>query len=438
MSAANRSSRPHVVQITCHDLGRHLGSYGVPTVRTPNLDGLAAAGIRFERAFCTSPGCSPSRSALATGRYPHANGVMGLTHEAFGWDLHAGERHVAALLGEHGYDTHLFGLQHVTPRTDRLGFHHVHRRGLGEVVVMDVETALGTVHGDNPFYFEINLEEPHRPFDQGGVRPDASDGVTVPPYLPDTEAAREEFAAMQGAIHEADRTIGRILAALDAAGHGPHTLVLFTTDHGVAMPRAKATLYDPGIGVAMIVRWPAGGLAGGQTVSPLVSNVDVLPTLLEAAGAPRPDNLHGRSFLPLLRGDGYAPRDAVFAEKTYHSYYDPMRAIRTDRHKYIRNFETTFLVEGAGDIQLGPLYRTELQRYVSTTHPEVELYDLDADPLEQRNLAGQPEVAEVERELDVRLWRWMEETDDPLLHGPVSSPAYRRAISSRPPAVAGA
>src|SRR5215213_5733519 len=163
--------RPHVVQITCHDLGRFLGCYGVATVRTPHLDALAAAGVRFERAFCTSPGCSPSRSSLATGRYPHANGVMGLAHDGFGWDLDPGERHIASLLRDHGYETHLFGLQHVTMDPARLGFTHIHRRDLGPVVATEVETVLANANPDQPFYLEINLEEPHRPYDQGGVQP---------------------------------------------------------------------------------------------------------------------------------------------------------------------------------------------------------------------------------------------------------------------------
>jgi arylsulfatase A-like enzyme len=431
MPAAGRSRPPHIVQIACHDLGRHLGCYGAATVRTPNLDALAAEGVRFTNAFCTAPQCSPSRSSLATGRYPHANGVMGLAHDGFGWDLHPDERHVAALLAAHGYETHLFGLQHVTMHPERLGFARIHRRGLAPDVASDVEAMLSAASPATPLYLEINLEEPHRPYDQGGVRPDATLGVAVPPWLSDTPAAREEVAALQGAIHEADRAVGRILAALDTAGLAETTLVLFTVDHGVAMPRAKCTLYDPGIGVALILRWPAGGLAGGGTIDALVSNVDVLPTLLEAAGAPGPEDLHGRSLLPLVRGERYEPRDAVFAEKTFHSYYDPMRAIRTARHTYIRNFESCFLVEGPGDVQLGGIYRTELQRYVTATHPDVELYDLDADPLEISNLAGRPETAAIERELDARLWRWMEETGDPLLNGPVPSPAYRRAMAAR-------
>ncbi|HEY8448506.1 MAG TPA: sulfatase [Thermomicrobiales bacterium] len=423
--------RPHVVLITCHDLGRFLGCYGVATVSTPHLDALAADGVRLEQAFCVAPQCSPSRSALATGRYPHANGVMGLAHDAFGWDLHPRERHIAQILGEHGYETHLFGLQHVSTRTERLGFHQVHRRALSPEVAEDVEAVLSGARPEQPFYLEINLEEPHRPYDQGGVQPDASRGVTVPPYLPDTDAAREEFAALQGAVRQADQSVGRVLAALEKAGLSRQTLVLYTTDHGLAMPRAKCTLYDAGLEVAAIFRWPEGGIAGGRTVGALISNVDFLPTLLDACGIAAPGNLHGRSFLPLLRGEAGEHRDAIFAEKTFHSYYDPMRAIRTRRYKLIRNFETSFLVEVPGDIQPGPIYRTELQRYVLATHPDLELYDLERDPLEEHNLAGDQEYAAIQAELDARLWQWMEETGDPLLEGPVVSPAYRRAMAAR-------
>jgi N-sulfoglucosamine sulfohydrolase len=427
MGLAGHIERSHIVQITCHDLGRFLGCYGVPTVRTPNLDRLAAEGVRCERAFATASGCSPSRAALATGRYPHANGVMGLAHGGFGWDLNPDERHIATLLRAHGYETHLFGLQHVTMEIERLGFDHVRRRGLGPEVAEDAAAVLATA-ANGPRYLEINLEEPHRPYDQGGVEPDTRVGVSVPAWLPDTDAARAEMAALQGAVRAADQAIGRILDAIDAAGLAETTLVLFTADHGLAMPRAKCTLYDAGIGVALIVRWPAGGLRAGSTVSPLISNVDVMPTLLDAVGIGVSATVQGRSFLPLLRGAEYAPRDAVFAEKTYHSYYDPMRAIRTERYKYIRNFETAFLVEVPGDVQLGAIFRTELQRYVGATHPPVELYDLASDPLEQDNLAGRPDIAEIERDLDARLWRWMKETGDPLLNGPVPSPAFRRAL----------
>jgi arylsulfatase A-like enzyme len=174
--------------------------------------------------------------------------------------------------------------------------------------------------------------------------------------------------------------------------------------------------------VALIVRWPAGDIGSGVARSGLASNLDVLPTLLEAARVDAPEGIQGRSL--------FEPRDAIFAEKTFHSYYDPMRCIRTARHKYIRNFESAFAVEVPADIQQGPIFKKYASRY-STDRPNVvELYDLDADPLEQHNIAGTPMTASIEKELSSRLWAWMRETDDPLLNGPVPSPRYRLAMES--------
>ncbi len=180
------------------------------------------------------------------------------------------------------------------------------------------------------------------------------------------------------------------------------------------------------------MRWPGEGIGEGRIVPDLVSNIDVLPTLLETAGVPVPEGVQGRSFLPLLRREPQEVRDAIFAEKTFHSYYDPKRCVRTQRFKYIRNFESSFLVEVPGDIQQGAIFRSNVERYSTDRLSLVELYDLQADPLERNNLASEAAFGEVERELEERLWRWMEETNDPLLHGPVASPTYRRARERRP------
>jgi arylsulfatase A-like enzyme len=235
---------------------------------------------------------------------------------------------------------------------------------------------------------------------------------------------------LQGAIRQADRGVGRILAALAAAGLADHTLVIFSADHGLAMPRAKCTLYDPGIETALMMRWPRGGIVGGQVVSEMISNVDVLPSLLEAAGVPVPKSVQGRSFLPLLRGETYLPHTEIYAEKTYHSYYDPMRAIRTERFKYIRNFETSFLVEVPGDVQQGLIFPRHAALYTSSEHPQAELYDLQADPFEHDNLAGIPHTREVEQRLNSQLRTWMEQTGDPLLLGPVPSPSWQQAMEA--------
>jgi N-sulfoglucosamine sulfohydrolase len=242
----------------------------------------------------------------------------------------------------------------------------------------------------------------------------------VPPFLPDTLEARSEFAALHEGIRLMDEAAGRLLAALDRSGR--QAVVVFTTDHGLAMPRAKCTLYDPGLEVALIMRWPGG--PAGEVRDEMVSNIDVLPTLLEAAGIAIPPGVQGRSVL------GGGGRDAIYAEKTFHSYYDPMRCVRTRRHKLIRNFETAFAVEVPGDIQAGPIFRADPSRYSRDRPDVVELYDLEADPLELRNLAGLKEVAETEKQLSAELWKWMRETEDPLLKGPVPSPRYRLAMES--------
>jgi N-sulfoglucosamine sulfohydrolase len=425
--------------MTSHDLGRHLHCYGVESVVSPHLDSLAMGGVRFDMAFATAPQCSSSRASLATGRYPHNNGVMGLAHRGFDWDLSPSTPHAAAILAAARFETHIFGMQHVSLHPERLGFQHEHPPGhehgnaSGQVIAGAVEQVLSAARRDQRLYLEINFEDTHRPYPTlplgGEGRGEGRERkVDIPAYLPPGPESESEFRALHVAINDMDTALGHVLGALDKAGRAEHALVIFTTDHGLAMPRAKCTLYDPGLEVALLMRWPDGGL-GGRAVRPeLVSNIDILPTLLEAAGVELPEGIQGRSLLPLLRGEAYAPREAIFAEKTFHSYYDPMRCIRTHRHKYIRNFETGFAVEVPGDIQLSPIFRADPSVYSRDRPSVVELYDLDVDPLEQRNLAGTPDLEAVEQELSAELWGWMRETDDPLLNGPIPSPRYRQAM----------
>lgn len=427
-----------VVVITSHDLGRHLHCYGVGSVASPSLDLLAAGGVRFEKAFATAPQCSSSRASLATGRYPHNNGVLGLAHAGFDWELEPGSPHASAVFASLGFETHLFGSQHVTLHPERLGFDHMHSPGAehgnstGKIIAEAFERVLEAAPRERRLFLEINFEETHRPYASSTQGVSRSEEPLVPPYLPAGPEAIAELKALEGAIAEMDAAAGRVLAALQRAGRAEAALVVFTTDHGLAMPRAKCTLYDPGLEIALIMRWPGGGFAAGSARSELVSNIDVLPTLLEAAAAEAPAGIQGRSLLPLLRGGAYEPRVAIFAEKTFHSYYDPMRCIRTERHKFIRNFETAFAVEVPGDIQGGAIFRADPSRYSSDRTSVIELYDLDSDPAEMRNLAGSPEIAAVEQQLSAELWSWMRETDDPLLKGPIASPRYRQAMLTGP------
>jgi arylsulfatase A-like enzyme len=421
----------NLIVIDCHDLGQHLGCYGQETVPSPNLDALAARGVRFANSFCTAPQCSPSRAGLYTGRFSHANGMLGLVHAPFNWRLHADETHLARYLQDAGYLTAHMGMQHVTAHTPEavraLGFDTSALIEPPLEIARQAAEFLKSAH-DRPFFLNIGFVEPHR--DEQGLfkqaPADRSRGVRVPPYLPQTPEAEAEFAELQGVIGLMDAAVGRIWDALEESGLLDETWLIFTTDHGLAMPRAKCTLYDPGIQTALIMHAPPFGLTGSRVYDQMISNVDIVPTILDLLGVQAPDNLHGFSFADLLRGQPYAPRQAVFAGKTFHTAYEPQRAIRTDRYKLIWNAEVD-IINVPGDIMHSPIYPQMIDR-LTVERPPLELYDLLADPLEMHNLIGVPDLAPVADELRARLLAWMQATGDPLLNGPVASPYNRRAL----------
>ena len=417
--------KPNVVLFITHDTGRYISPYGVETVHTPNLERLAGESVLFERAFCTAPQCSPSRAALVTGRYPHSNGVMGLTHQDYAWCLNPDERPAAMLFGAGGYQTWLLGLQHETCDAYRLGFEQVDLGfGVSELPAR-LASALDGRDPSSPFFCQLGCFETHRPWTQPGIPPDSSLGVTVPAYLADGPETRAEVAAFQGMVRHLDRGLEPLLAHLDRRGLGENTILVVTTDHGVAMPMAKGTLRDVGLETLLLMRFPMGGWGQGRRIQELISNVDILPTLLEACGLGVPDRVQGQSFLPLLEGKTAQARDVVYGEKTFHDCYDPMRCVRTKRFKYVRYFEKSShhripgdIVNGGASRELGQVARPDAE----------ELFDLEKDPNETRHVAEDEESREVCQEMRARLAEWMKSTQDPLLSGPVGSPFYWKSI----------
>jgi len=425
----------NIVVVICHDLGQHLGCYGQSDVRSSNIDAFAASGIRFEKSFCTAPQCSPSRAALWTGRFPHANGVVGLAHYGFANDLHSDERHLAQILRAAGYDTHLFGGQHEAGTPERCGHEHIHGGGgsCSKIATEFSEWLSSSGHSDRPIFAQVNFFEPHRPFPHDDVQALSKDGLTVPPYLPDIPEVREDLADIEASIVSADKAFGRIVAAIRSSGIAANTLIVFTADHGIPFPHAKMTLYDPGIEVALMFSGP--GIIPGTVRGELISNVDVMPTLLELAGQSVPSNLHGRSFAALLAGLPYDANKMVFAEKTYHTYYDPMRAVRSERWKLIANFEYAPWQETSPDYKNNAKCYVEVSNaldvpYHNQYHPPFELYDLKNDPNEQHNLADDPALATTRNELIQALYGWMKRTSDPLLDGPMAQGAYRQRMQT--------
>lgn len=417
--------QPNILMVICHDLGRHLPCYGVGGLRTPNIDRLAAEGAVCTRYFATAPLCSPSRGAIFTGCYPHSNGLMGLVNR--GWDMPDRTATLPQLLREAGYVSYLFGLHHEKKDPRRMGYDHVpqgrsphHASAVLPGVAEFLHGAREATRG-NPFLAVAGLSEVHRPFKSPRYIPADPATVDVPGFLPDHPGVREDLADLAGLVETVDEQLGTVLDALADTGLDRRTLVVLTTDHGIAFPRAKSTLYDAGIGTALIARFP-GVIPAGASVDALLSNVDLLPTLLTVGGHEVPAHVQGRSFWPLLLGQSGRGDEAVFAEKTYHDAYDPKRAVRTDRWKYIHNFEAGPELLLPADIAASPS-APAVADVADRARAEEELYDLQADPFERDNLASELAHGAILAEMRNRLRGWMEATEDPLLRGPVPDAA---------------
>jgi len=430
------AKQPNIVVFVSHDTGRHIGPYGVTTVRTPNAERLAREGVLFENAFCASPGCCPSRAGLFSGRSPHAVGMLGQAGAWAGFRFSPDATHAAAHFKALGYETMLLGLAHEVAGAgcpdsffEGIGFDHLQRHDSlpsSTLRTRAAEMLNGRREPGKPFYLQIGTRETHRAYLRDGVEPFDEMGVTIPqsPALCGGPGTRQEFAELQGAVNRLDEGLGYVLDALDARGLAGNTIVVFTTDHGLPMPREKTTLYDRGIGVFLIMRYP-GVFAAGARRDELISNVDVLPTLIEAAGGSPAREIEGKSFCPLLTGKAAAPpREMVFAEKTFHTSYDPVRCVRTRRHKYIFSFESVRQENHCLDIYNRPVLMENFGALEHSPHRFDELYDLETDPRETKNLAEEPAYQETRQSLATALVKWMSDTRDPLLSGPVASPRF--------------
>ena len=408
----SHSPGQNVLFVHWHDLGRYLGVYGHPDVSSPRLDQLAAEGILFTRAHATAPLCSPSRGSIFTGRYPQSNGLVGLAHH--GWEYHAGVRTLPQLLSESGWYTALFGMQHETSFPSRLGFDEFDvSNSFCEYVV---EQALQWLSEppQQPFLLTAGFFETHRPYPRERYEPAASDTVTVPDYLPDTDAVRDDLAEFYGSIAVADAAVGQLLDALEAGGLDRNTWVVFLTDHGPALPRAKSTLYDAGTGIAMIVRPPRDSDLAPRVYDELFSGVDLLPTLLDLLGVPVPVEVEGLSHASALTAGAHAEvRSEIYTAKTYHDSFDPIRAVRTKDFSYIENYASRPLLDLPWDIADSPPGRA-VRPAIGDLRPARELYDLHSDPTERHNLLldVQPEYHAVAAQLALKLNAWRQQTGD--------------------------
>ena len=425
----------NIVYLHCHDAGRYIAPYGY-AVPTPSLQKLAEQGVLFRQAFTTSPTCSPSRACLLTGRHAHVNGMLGLAHRGF--ELRDYSQHLIHTLHDAGYTSALAGMQHIargkspgSAKVGAIGYRRILTEDAGFAATTDA--AIDFIHEehDRPFFLSVGYFAPHRSpvphrpeqsFPSLGPAEDER-YVRPPVPLPDNPQTRRDMAEYAASMRSTDLCMGRVLEALDRSGQAGRTLVLATTDHGVAFPGMKSRLTDHGMGVMMMLRGPDGSAwRGGKVIDAMVSHLDFFPTVCEELGLQAPAGLHGKSLRPLVTGQAGHLHQELFAEVNHHAAYEPMRAVRTERWKYIRHFETVGQrVLPNTDDSLSKAYLVE-QGWDRQTPGEEELFDLMFDPNEAHNRAGDPGCRAVLEDLRGRLRRWMIATDDPALVGPIPLP----------------
>lgn len=407
--------RENVILIHWHDLGRHLSCYGYDGVDSPHLDALAAEGILLTDAHATAPLCSPARGSVFTGRYPHRNGLVGLAHHGF--EYLADVRTLPALLSDDGYRTVLFGMQHESADPTSLGFDMVDVSDSVCDYVVDRSQGWLRDHVESsdhrPFLLTAGFFETHRPYPADQYRHADPNTVSVPSFLPDTDNVRADLAGLYGSITQADAAVGRLLDTVAELGLAENTWIVFFTDHGLAFPRAKSTLYAEGTGIAFIVRPPARREVAPHVYDDLFSGVDLTPTLLELLSVPAPSGIDGESHASEWLNKPETPvRTQVFTEKTYHDAFDPIRAVRSKEFSYIENFAHRPELLLPLDIADSLSARSIDPQVTVDPRPRHELYDLTNDPDERNNLAEDPRYADTRRHYAEILDDWRTRTSD--------------------------
>lgn len=429
----------NILLFTADDLhAESVGAFaGRPEGLTPHLDQFAAEAMMFNRAHVNAAICAPSRAVIGTGLYSHRSGAMGF------FKAKEGVPDVVTTFQNAGYLAGVLGkVGHSTPTNSMRWDYSFDQKDLGngrnpEIYYQRCVTFFNRCREeDKPFYFMVNSHDPHRPYcnperlRNGESMPSrvySPSEVTVPGFLPDLPGVREELAQYLNSTRRLDDTFGRTMQALDESGFADNTLVVFLSDNGIAVPFAKCNAWFHSTRTPLLVRWPGVVSPGSANRVDFVSEVDLFPTFLEAAKVDGPEELDGRSILPLLRGESQEGRDYVFTQIDKKAGGDavPMRCVQNahfgyiynpfsdGRHWYRNNNEgkTMQAMQEAARTDSQIAARIDLFRY---RVPE-ELYDLEEDPNCLFNLIDDPDYADALGELRSRLQDWMEKTDDPML-----------------------
>ncbi len=418
----------------------HVGCYGNEDILTPNLDKFATEGMRLDRAYVTCPQCVPSRASIFTGRSPVAIAMSRFSAplprdiktypealRAAGWFTGVAGRtyHMDGAVTTMPPETQtVFEKYKLVTFPDRLDY--VKSGSGSEVGLAQFREFLDLKPAAQPFFMQLCSNDPHRPLNTHGPVKHDPKQIQLPSHYPDTQLVREDFARYYDEIAHFDEFFGAVMAELEKRGLAANTIVAFMGDNGAAQFRGKGTLYEFGIRVPLIVRWPRQ-VKPGSSSSELISGEDLAPTFLEAVGLPVPPEMTGKSFVKLLRGEQFEGRQFIFAERGAHGTnlpgnaadFDLGRVVVSKTHKLIYNAlgelphwpvdfaKDEFWKELAQMHEAGTLDAQLDKLYFAPTRPMFELYDLANDPSELNNLAGNSDAATYERELKAAIQEWM-------------------------------
>ena len=421
LAAVSVAKQPNVVLLIGDDMSPDFSCFG-GQVQTPNIDALAAAGVRFDNAYVTASSCSPSRCSIITGRYPHNTGAPELHME-----LPDGQFMFPKALRDEGYYSVLAGKWHMGEAT-RPAFDQIY-----DVHYPDDPTGaarwiqcLQERPKDKPFFMWFAAFDAHRPWEPDPeAEPHDPAKVILPAGIPDTPLARADFASYCDEIRRFDRYVGGVMQELRKQGVFENTLIILLGDNGRPFPRNKTSLYDNGMKTPLIVHWPNGNLKAGVASDSLVSSIDIAPAVLEAAGLPAAPQVQGVSLLSVCRDPERTIREVLFGERNWHVQRACGRMVRKGDWVYMRDFTPgcySFQMVDHATGAYAELLRLKAEgkltpeqaEVFSSDRPEEQLFNVTDDPQQLKNLVGNPENKETLRFFRVALDDWQRRTGDSI------------------------
>lgn len=414
--------RYNVIYIHSHDSGKFVSPYGYQ-LDTPHLESFAENATVFQNAFAVAPTCSPSRTSLLSSTYPHENGMLGLVNRGFLMEDY--DRHLVRWLNEVNYETALCGIQHEAAHyhesekaTQIIGYQKnlttpTILANLPDKRVWDVENTENALNWlekrekNKPFFLSLGFYCTHRPYPVVANKESFRHGV--PNGFPSEQVILDDFNEYNEGIKHVDQCFGRVINQLKALNLYEKTIIIFTTDHGIAYPFGKNNLTDLGLEVSLLLRLPLQ--EHRIDAQPLVSHLDIVPTLCDYLSIKPKYPVRGQSLRPLLES-GRSIHKELFFEMNFHTSYEPARAIRTERYKYIEYLEDyeNYQLSNINDSKVKKFYIEHgLEQQVKSRQ---QFYDLFFDPDEKKNLIDHPDYTDQVKELQKKLENWRIETND--------------------------